>query len=210
MQPDIELYAPKYRRLSPEILEAIEFYVTKGNMGSKQILPLLVAQFPDHTIHTCDLYNAIQKFRSPLIQRYGDAQHIITHLLQLKDEDPGWIINTRLDPCDNRLTGLFWMSPTQQQCLIRYNDIVQTDNTCRINWFDMYLTRLVVVDNNTKTRLVAQSLSEDETTESYEWFRKRNMYVKCVVKQGTMHEISQNVSNKNNLILELCIFYCIS
>src|SRR2546430_11913956 len=75
MQPDIELYAPKYRRLSPEILEVIEFYVTKGNMDSKQILSLLVAQFPDHTIHTRDLYNAIQKFRSPLIQRYGDAQH---------------------------------------------------------------------------------------------------------------------------------------
>ena len=26
------------------------------------------------------------------------------------------------------------------------------------------------IDNNTKTRLVAQSLSDDETTESYEWF----------------------------------------
>ena len=54
--------------------------------------------------------------------------------------------------------------------MVRYIDIIQTDNTCRTNWFDMYLTLLVVIDNNIKTRLVAQSLSDDETIELYEWF----------------------------------------
>ena len=34
----------------------------------------------------------------------------------------------------------------------------------------MYLTLLIVVDNNTKSHLVTQCLSEDETIESYEWF----------------------------------------
>ncbi|CAI2170949.1 7172_t:CDS:2 [Funneliformis geosporum] len=34
----------------------------------------------------------------------------------------------------------------------------------------MYLTLLVVIDNNTKSCLVAQYLSEDETIKSYEWF----------------------------------------
>ncbi|CAG8737327.1 4797_t:CDS:2, partial [Gigaspora rosea] len=34
----------------------------------------------------------------------------------------------------------------------------------------MYLTLYVVIDNNTRSRLVVQCLSEDETTESYEWF----------------------------------------
>ncbi|CAG8454251.1 2781_t:CDS:2 [Scutellospora calospora] len=32
-----------------------------GDMGSKQILPLLTAKFPDYIIHKYDLYNAIQK-----------------------------------------------------------------------------------------------------------------------------------------------------
>ena len=59
MQPDIVLYAPKYRKLSPEILETIEFYVTKGNMRSKQILPLLTIKFSDHVIHSHNLYNAV-------------------------------------------------------------------------------------------------------------------------------------------------------
>ena len=85
MQPDIALYALKYRKLSPEILETIEFYVTKGNMGSKQILPLLTAKFPDHVIHNRDLYNAVQRFQIPLKQRHGDAQNVLNHLLQLKN-----------------------------------------------------------------------------------------------------------------------------
>ena len=62
MQLDIVLYAPKYRKLSPEILETIEFYVTKGNIGSKQILFLLTTKVSDHIIHSRDLYNAIQRF----------------------------------------------------------------------------------------------------------------------------------------------------
>ncbi|EXX66232.1 hypothetical protein RirG_125810 [Rhizophagus irregularis DAOM 197198w] len=129
MITDIHLHAP-YRKLSNEILERIEFYVNKGNMGSKQIYPLLVASFPDQYIYKRDLYNAIQKFKSPLTNRHGDAQNMINKLFELKDQEPGWIIYTRLDPFDNRLVGLFWMSPNQHQCLLRYNDIVQTDNTC--------------------------------------------------------------------------------
>lgn len=118
MIPDIYLYAPKYCRLSEEILERIEFYITKGNMGSKQIYLLLVVSFPDQYIHKRDLYNAIQKFKSPLTNRHGDAQNTINKLFELKDHEPGWIIYTRLDPFDNRLMGLFWMSPNQHQCLL--------------------------------------------------------------------------------------------
>ncbi|CAG8662062.1 24873_t:CDS:2, partial [Gigaspora rosea] len=62
MQPDIVLYAPKYKKLPLEIMEKIEFYITKGNMGSKQILPLLITEFADHIINPRDLYNAVQKF----------------------------------------------------------------------------------------------------------------------------------------------------
>ncbi|CAG8753034.1 1630_t:CDS:2 [Cetraspora pellucida] len=101
MQPDAMLYDPKYRKLSTEIIESIEFYVTKGNMRSKQILSLLTAKFPDHIIHKHDLYNAIQKFRTTPTQRHMEAQSFIKHLLQLKNQDPGWIVNIHMDPYDN-------------------------------------------------------------------------------------------------------------
>ena len=54
------------------------------------------------------------------------------------------------------------MSFNQYQYLLQYNDVIQIDNIYWINWFDMYLTLLVVVNNNTKSRFVAQCLSEDE------------------------------------------------
>ncbi|CAG8789747.1 5285_t:CDS:2, partial [Cetraspora pellucida] len=73
MIPDISLYAPKYHRLLEDIIEQIIFYITKGNIGSKQIYPLLVASFPDCIIYKQDLYNAIQKFKSSLTKRQGDA-----------------------------------------------------------------------------------------------------------------------------------------
>ncbi|CAG8813000.1 6770_t:CDS:2, partial [Gigaspora rosea] len=87
MEPDVALYAPKYRKLTPEIMEEIEFYVTKGNMGSKQIFPLLTAKFHDYTIHKPDLYNAIQKFRTTPSKRHQEAQRFVENLLQLKNED---------------------------------------------------------------------------------------------------------------------------
>ncbi|CAG8646304.1 2115_t:CDS:2, partial [Gigaspora rosea] len=99
--PNTALYDSKFRKLSNKIMEKIKFYVTKGNMGSKQIYSLLVASFPEQVICKKDLYNAIQKFKAPYTQRQGNAQHIINKLLILKDQEPGWIINTRLDPFDN-------------------------------------------------------------------------------------------------------------
>ncbi|CAG8782333.1 9434_t:CDS:1, partial [Gigaspora rosea] len=93
MQPDVMLYAPKYRKPSPEILEIIEFYIIKGNMGSKQIFQLLTAKFTDHIIHKPDLYNTIQKFRATSTQRYREAQSFIEHLLQLKNQDLDWIVD---------------------------------------------------------------------------------------------------------------------
>ncbi|CAG8767726.1 7561_t:CDS:1, partial [Funneliformis caledonium] len=68
---------------------------------SKQIYPLLVASFPDQYIHKRDLYNAIQRFKTLFTNRHRDAQNMINMLLNLKDQEPGWIIHIRIDPFDN-------------------------------------------------------------------------------------------------------------
>ncbi|CAG8625942.1 20818_t:CDS:2, partial [Cetraspora pellucida] len=129
MQLDVSLYASRYKKLSLEILDLIEYYITKKNMRSKQILSLLIAKFSDHMIYKTDLYNAVKKVRKASSQCYEE-----------------------------------------QQCLIHYIDIVQTDNTCKTNWFDIYLTLLIVINNNTKTQLICQAFSDDKTTEAYKWF----------------------------------------
>ena len=45
--------------------------MTHGNMGAKQIYPLLIAAFSNKMIYKRDLYNAIYKIRSPLTNRKG-------------------------------------------------------------------------------------------------------------------------------------------
>ncbi|CAG8548192.1 6837_t:CDS:2, partial [Dentiscutata heterogama] len=86
LQSDIGLYAPKYRKLLSEILEKIEFYITKGKIGSKQILPLLTSEFSDHIIHKRNLYNAVQKVRRPLNQRQGKAQEFVDYLFMFEED----------------------------------------------------------------------------------------------------------------------------
>ncbi|CAB4443692.1 unnamed protein product [Rhizophagus irregularis] len=130
MITDIHLHAP-YRKLSNEILERIEFYVNKGNMGSKQIYPLLVASFPDQYIYKRDLYNAIQKFKSPLTNRHGDAQNMINKLYELKDQEPGLFVND----FHRRWTRLLEKYPQTQEYLNR------TLNNCHQAWARCYQTK---------------------------------------------------------------------
>jgi len=66
MISDIYLYAFKYHCLSNNIMKRIKFYVTKGNIDSKQIYPLLVANFLNQYIYKRNLHNAIQRFKASL------------------------------------------------------------------------------------------------------------------------------------------------
>ncbi len=54
-------------------MKRIKFYIIKENMGLKQIYPLLVTSFLDQYIHKRDLHNAIQRFKDPLANQYGDT-----------------------------------------------------------------------------------------------------------------------------------------
>ncbi|EXX55726.1 hypothetical protein RirG_222750 [Rhizophagus irregularis DAOM 197198w] len=61
------------------------------------------------------------------------------------------------------------MSPTHIALWLEYHDIILNDNTAKTNRYNMPLSLFLAVDNNTRSRLVAQALISDETTESYKW-----------------------------------------
>jgi hypothetical protein len=61
------------------------------------------------------------------------------------------------------------MSPTQIALWMEYHDVIMNDNTYKTNRYQMPLSLFLAVDNNTRSRLVAQALVSDETTESYRW-----------------------------------------
>ncbi|CAG8748799.1 24231_t:CDS:2, partial [Cetraspora pellucida] len=152
MISDVHLYAFKYHKLSEEIKERIRFYVTKGNMESKQIYPLLVASFPDQYIHKRDLYNKVQKIKAPLTKRHGDAQNIINKLLALKDQETEWIIYTRIDLFDNHLSTqrvevinqLIKDETSSMSSLCNLHDQVQNllDGEATWAWYNIYLQSL--------------------------------------------------------------------
>jgi len=73
------------------------------------------------------------------------------------------------------------MSPTQIAFWLEYYDVILNDNTAKTNCYQMPLLLFLAVDNNTRSRLVAQALVSDETTESYKWI------LECT-KNATMAE----------------------
>ena len=78
------------------------------------------------------------------------------------------------------------MSSTQITLWLEYYDVILNDNTAKTNYYQMPLSLFLVVDNNTKSQLVAQVLVSDETVESYKWI------LECT-KKVIMTELHQEI-----------------
>jgi hypothetical protein len=163
--PNTEEYSPKYRCISDDVLEEIQFLTKYGNLPINVQRKLLKAKFPNLSILDRDLANAIQKYKIKTDVTH-DASHLLRTLIEYKANDPGWFVEFQLDE-NNRLTRLFWMSPTQITLWLEYHDVILNDNTAKTNRYQMPLSLFLAIDNNTRSRLVAQALMSDETTESY-------------------------------------------
>lgn len=167
LHPDAQRYAPIYRNISKDVLSEIQFLTENGNLSIGTQKKLLKAKFPTESILDRDLSNAIQRFKVHNDEKL-DASRLLTTLLDRKSYDHQWAVEFELDN-ENRLIRLFWMSPAQIVLWLEYYDVVLNDNTAKTNRYQMPLSLFLAVDNNTRSRLVAQALVSDETTESYKW-----------------------------------------
>jgi hypothetical protein len=165
----IQEIAPRFRKLTQEMLADVEKYVVQGRMDSMSIYPLLKHDYPNQPIYMKDLYNAVYQFRKKNNPGDGDASQMLQLLMDWKDSEPLWIIKTRLDPISRRLVSLLWMSPVQRELYNQYNDVVIVDSTYNTNRFQMILCVVTVIDNNYRTRIVACAIIEDETLDTYQW-----------------------------------------
>ena len=111
MNPLIAEIAPKFRKLTDEMLEKIKFWTIHRRMGIATQYNLLVASFPQKVINKKDLSNEIQRFKKQVKPDKNDACNMLTTLYLKKDNDPRWIIKPRFEPDERRLNSLFWMSP---------------------------------------------------------------------------------------------------
>jgi hypothetical protein len=160
--------ASKFHRLSPRMLEEVEFLVNIG-CGAGPIIRGLQKRFPDALIYPKNVYNAICLFRRSKKIIKTDAAETYDKLIQLQRKEYGWFVEARLEGEDNHLTGLFWMRPSQIDLWQRFHDVVINDNTSQTNRYRMYLSLMIVVDNHTRSRMVATAVVSDETKETYQW-----------------------------------------
>ncbi len=167
LYPDTGKYALMNQKISDDILEEIRYLTEGGNLSITTQRKLLKAKFPTASILDCDLTNAIQRFKVHDNEK-NDASRLLTTLMNRKSNDPEWVVEFELDD-ENRLTRIFWMSPAQVVLWLEYHDVVLNDNTAKTNRYQMPLSLFLIIDNNTRSRLVAQALVSDETTESYKW-----------------------------------------
>ncbi|CAG8742506.1 20393_t:CDS:2, partial [Rhizophagus irregularis] len=91
-------------RLSQSILDKIEHYTLNGQLIADQQYDLLLKEFSQHRICNKNLYNAINKFRGVQTHDEFDASTLFSYLLRQHDNDPNFVVISRLESQSNELT----------------------------------------------------------------------------------------------------------
>ncbi|CAG8587222.1 13788_t:CDS:2, partial [Dentiscutata heterogama] len=157
----------RYRRLSEEMIQDIKFFLDCKVAPMTQ-LEMLKKKYPQHVFHKQDVYNTIYKLRKDNDERL-DSVSFLDILFEKMAQDPCWKVFIRHSGSERRLSGVFWMSPSQQELYQHFSDIVLNDNTCKTNKYNMYLSVFMIKDNYGKFRNVANALVEDELSSTYVW-----------------------------------------
>ena len=160
-------FIARYRRLSDEMIQDLKFFMDCKVAPITQ-LEILKKKYPGHVFHKQDIYNAIYKLRQNNDDNL-DSTLLLDVLFEKISFDLRWKVFIRHAGNERRLSGIFWMSPTQQELYQRFSDVVLNDNTCKTNKYNMYLSVFMIKDNYGKFRNVANALVEDELASTYVW-----------------------------------------
>ncbi|CAG8520091.1 15270_t:CDS:2 [Racocetra fulgida] len=93
----ITIIALKFRHLTNEMLEKIEFWTIHGRLDISMQYDLLTASFPDKKINKKDLSNAIQHYKKKAKLQKNDACQTLTNLYLKKENDPLWAVKPKFD-----------------------------------------------------------------------------------------------------------------
>ena len=141
----IEHLNSRYRQFSDDMMQDLRFF-TDCNVAPITQLEILKKKYPNHVFHKQDVYNAIYKLHEKC-DEILDSGSLLNVLLEKIIQDPNWKIFVRHSGNERRLSGIFWMSPSQQDLYRQFHDVVLNDNTCKTNKYNMYLSKFMVKDN---------------------------------------------------------------
>ncbi|CAG8838814.1 33622_t:CDS:2, partial [Gigaspora margarita] len=203
LSPAPSITISNYHKLGEDMLEFIDFCVTHGTTGARNIEQLLKGKFPGQTIHKKNLYKAIQNAKKKLpLSNELDALNLLSYMYDLKTNDPRWFVEARFDGPERRLCSLIFLSPEQQVIWTRFHDIIFFDTTSRTNKYNMVACFFV-----------ATALLEDETEESFTWALR--MINKCTSNLAPQVIYTDSDPAMSNAILTvfpgslhcLCLFH---
>lgn len=115
MTPLPSINIAKYRRLDDDMVQFVNFCVTHGTTGARNIGRLLRGKFLGRKIYQKNLYNVIQNAKKKLTPNINsDASDFLQHLYNLKTNNSRWFVEAKIDGPEHRLCCLIWLSPEQQ------------------------------------------------------------------------------------------------
>ncbi|GMI70281.1 FAR1-related sequence 11 [Hibiscus trionum] len=160
---------PAYSTITPDDKARICMFA-KAGMSVRQMLRLMELEkgvklgcLPFTEI---DVRNLLQSFRN--VNRDNDPIDLIAMCKKLKDEDPNFQYDFRLDG-HNRLEHIAWTYASSVQLYETFGDAVVFDTTHRLDSYDMLLGVWVGVDNHGKTSFFGCVLLRDENIQSFSW-----------------------------------------
>ncbi|CAB5217345.1 unnamed protein product [Rhizophagus irregularis] len=161
----------RYRQFNDDMMQDLAFF-TDCKVAPIVQLEILKKKYPEHVFHKQDVYNSIYKLHGNNKDENLDSGLLLNVLFEKMTKDSNWKVFVRHSGNERRLSGIFWMSPFQQDLYQRFHDVVLNDNTCKTNKYNMYLSVFMVRDNYGKFRNVANALVEDEMASTYIWILK--------------------------------------
>ncbi|GBC13105.1 hypothetical protein GLOIN_2v1812649 [Rhizophagus irregularis DAOM 181602=DAOM 197198] len=151
----------RYRQFNDDMMQDLAFF-TDCKVAPIVQLEILKKKYPEHVFHKQDVYNSIYKLHGNNKDENLDSGLLLNVLFEKMTEDSNWKVFVRHSGNERRLSGIFWMSPFQQDLYQRFHDVVLNDNTCKTNKYNMYLSVFMVRDNYGKFRNVANALMDSE------------------------------------------------
>jgi hypothetical protein len=157
-----------------------------ANFNRTQIAAILNATSPTNPLEPRQISNLINEARAQQARDIktlgGDVASILANLQQLKDEDPQWTFDIRLDSTQCMVV-LWWQSPTQAELTQCYSDVLLNDNTYNHNQYGYPLNIGIGIDNFGHSWNLWYCFQECEDIETHVWVLQRHIQSSSVPSQ---------------------------
>ncbi|CAG8748626.1 7319_t:CDS:2, partial [Racocetra fulgida] len=127
----------------------------------------------------------------------SDSASMLSYLIEQCNNDSDYIVKPWLEGPSNELTRLFWMTDQQRNELWpKFYDVVIHDNTAKTNRYEIALSLFIRIDNNYKSRILAQALIKYEPLADYTMLAAVQLVYPKTRHLTCIYHIGENIKKK--------------